>query len=218
MSGILDHSLTIRRNFVNRLRTIAGMTLVVILAACGPAASGGSTEPDASEGQASQAQSSGGGPEPSFSAGVVADLEALIPDTIGDITMDKSSMQGNEFLVSGDGDEATIAFLQDIGVSPNDVSMAIGFGFSADFAQGLSMFVFRAQGADPARLSSAWKTVLDADRETPLEWTDTNFGGKDVATSVDGINTNYVYSQGDVLVVVSSSDTALAEEAIRGLP
>lgn len=203
---------------MNRLRTIAGMTLVVILAACGPAASDGSTEPDASEAQPSQAQSSGNGPEPSFSAGLVADLEALIPDTIGEITMDVSSMRGNEFLVSDDSDPATVKFLQDIGVPPSAVSMAVGFGFSADFESTLVMFIFKAEGANPDNLVSAFKESTDADRDEPLEWTSANVGGKQVETALDGDGTIYLYSKDDMLIFIGASDPAIAEEVLSGLP
>lgn len=205
---------------MNRVRTIAALAaLVIILAACGPAASSGSSEPSsqASIAESSAAQASDGGNEPVFSEGVVADLEALIPDTVGGITMDKSSMQGNEFLVTAD-DPAMIAFLQDTGVSPSDVSMAVGIGFSAETGTSVVMGIFRAKGADSARLMSALKESWEADRETPLEWSTTNFGGKQVEAASDEGQTLYFYSRGDMLVYVSATDPAVSEEVISGLP
>ena len=72
---------------MNRFRTIAVTALAgLALVACGPAASSSSGAPSsAASAAASQAQaSSGGGVLPSFTAGAVEDLEALIPDTVGE--------------------------------------------------------------------------------------------------------------------------------------
>jgi len=205
---------------VNRIRTIAVTVIAgLVLVACGPAASG-SAEPEpggaASQAASQGAQASQGGPAPSFSAGVVADLEALIPDTVGDLTINKTSMRGNEFLVSPDSDPAMVQFLQDVGVSPDDLSIAIGFGFSADAS--VAMFVFRAAGADSNTLLNAWKQVTDADAETPIEWASATVGGKQVETTDQGGGTTYLYVKNDLLVFLSTSDPATAEEIIGGLP
>jgi hypothetical protein len=205
---------------VHRFRTIA-VTVVAGLAlvACGPAASGGSNEPSsAASAAASEAQSSsGGGVLPSFTEGAVADLEALIPDTVGDLAMQKSSTRGDEFLTSADADPAVAKFVSDLGVKPSDISIAIGFGFSADGSSSLGMFVFRASGADTNRLISAFKTANDADRDTPLEWSSSTIGDKQVESAVDGETTYYLYAKGDVLFFLSG-DPASTEEAISGLP
>jgi hypothetical protein len=207
---------------VNRFRTIAVTAIAgFVLVACGPSASGssgaGASQPPASQ----AAQASGGGPEPLFSSGVAADLEALIPDTIGGLTMDKSSMKGNEFLVSPDSDPSTVKFLQDLGISPNDVSMAFGFGFTAETpttpAASAIMFVFRAAGADSGRLVSAFKAATEADA-SPLEWTNTNFGGKQVQTSVSGGATTYLYAKGDTLFFLTATDNDAAAQVIGDLP
>jgi hypothetical protein len=201
---------------VNRFRTIAVTTVAgLALVACGPAASSSSGEPSvaASEAQAS----SGGGVLPSFTEGAVADLEALIPDTVGDLAMQKSSTRGDEFLTSADADPAVAKFVSDLGVKPSDISIAIGFGFSADGSSSLGMFVFRASGADTSRLISAFKTANDADRDTPLVWTNSTIGGKQVESAVDGETTYYLYAKGDVLFFLSGDPTS-TEEAISGLP
>ena len=205
---------------MHRFRTIA-VTAVAgfALVACGPSASSDSGEPSsgASEAGASQAAASEDAAQPSFSEGLVADLEALIPDTIGDLTMQKSSMRGNEFLVSENSDPATVKFLEDIGVEPSDVSMAVGFGFSTDAATSLIMFVFRAEGADTNQLISAFKASLDSERDSPLTWTSGEIGGKSVEKTLDGESAIYLYAEDDILVFVSG-DADSAEEAISGLP
>jgi len=200
---------------VNRFRTIAVTAVAgLALVACGSAASS-SSEP--SSAAASEAQASQAAAGPSFTAGAVEDLEALIPDTVGDLSMQKSSTKGDEFLTSGDADPAVAKFVSDLGVQPSDISIAIGFGFSADGASSLGMFVFRASGADTNRLISAFKTANDADRDTPLVWSNTTLGGKQVESAVDGETTYYLYAKGDVLFFLSGDPTS-TEEAISGLP
>ena len=205
---------------MNRFRTIAVTTVAgLALVACSSAASTSSSQPSSAASAApSEAQaSSGGGVLPSFTAGAVEDLEALIPDTVGDLAMQKSSTRGDEFLTSADADPAVAKFVSDLGVKPSDISIAIGFGFSADGSSSLGMFVFRASGADTNRLIAAFKTANDADRDTPLVWSNTTIGGKQVESAVDGDTTYYLYAKGDVLFFLSG-DPASTEEAISGLP
>jgi hypothetical protein len=205
---------------VNRFLTVA-VTVVAgfVLVACGPAASSSSSvQSTAPSVAASQAPaSSGGGVAPSFTAGAVADLEALIPDKVGTLTMNKTSTQGDKFLTSSGSDPAVVKFVNDLGVKPSDISIAIGFGFSADASSSLGMFVFRASGADTNRLIAAFKVANDSGRQTPLKWTSTTLGGKQVETAVDGDTTYYLYAKGDVLFFLSG-DPASTEEAISGLP
>lgn len=205
---------------MHRFRTIAVTAVAgIVLVACGPAASSDSGEPSsgASQAAASQAQASEDAIQPSFSEGLVADLEALIPDTVGDLEMTKTSMRGNEFLISGSSDPATVQFLEDLGVAPDDVSMAVGFGVSTEAATSLIMFVFRAEGADTNQLVSAFKASLDSQRETPLTWTSDEIGGKSVEKALDGETAIYLYAKDDILIFVSG-DADSAAEAVSELP
>jgi hypothetical protein len=203
---------------VNRFRTIA-LTAVTgfVLIACGPAASGGSEAPGHSEAAASQAEASSDGVQPSFTEGAVADLEALIPDTVGDMTLTKTSTKGDEFIASADSDPAVAKFIEDLGVSPGDISLAIAFGFTADASSSIGIFVFRAAGADTNRLISAFKEANDADRNAPLVWSSASVGGKSVETAVDEEQTFYLYAKDDILFFISG-DPASTEEAISELP
>jgi hypothetical protein len=195
---------------VNRLRNGATTAaLIMVLAACRPAASGSSNEPSSATSPAASAAQASRGP--------VADLEAWIPDTVAGVTMQKQSMQGNDALLEFD-DQAAITLLQDLGVSPSDVSLAIGIGYSAALNFSARMFVFRAAGVDPDRLEAAFKKAIDAARDTPLKWTSTSIGAKQVETAVDGPATNYLYVKDDVLVFLLPSDQDVAAEIISGLP
>ena len=113
---------------MNRFRTAATLTILgILIAACGSSGSGSPT-PTASP--TPVAQASAGGPGPSFTQGAVADLEAIIPDKVGDLTMQKQSMKGSQFLTNSSSSPEAVKFVQDLGVSPNDISIAIGSGFT----------------------------------------------------------------------------------------
>ena len=207
---------------MNRSRTLVVAGLVaIVLAACGSS----SVSPSASQAESvapseSAAESPGIG-LPSFSAGVVAELEALIPDEIGGVTMQKFSMRGDQFLTSGQEDPTTARFLEELGVSPNDVSIAFGFGFAPDFTSGAAMFVFRAEGASEDRLLQVFKDSMDEDRDVPLEWTTVTIAGHEVESATDADADDqamFLYAKGELLYFVSTTDPAAAEEVIAGLP
>jgi hypothetical protein len=144
-----------------------------------------------------------------------AELEALIPDRVGGQSMTKTSMKGDSFLDDApDGGDAARAFFEGIGVNPSDVSVAFGFS-----PAGVAVQIFRAPGADADALVEGFKDATDADRNTPLDWTATNVGGKDVETAVnaDSEQTLFLYGVGDLVVVVSG-DEANAAEILSGMP
>jgi hypothetical protein len=203
---------------VNRLLTIALTAITgIALVACGSAASSGAPSREASQ-AASQAESSGGGPLPSFTAGAVADLEALIPDTVGDMTISKQSMQGSEFLTAPGSDPAAVKFVEDLGVSASDISIATGQGNNADFTKFVFVFVIRASGVDSDRLVSAFKTASATGDASPLSWSDATVAGKSVETAEAGGGANYIYAKGDVMFWVIASDATVAEQFIGLLP
>lgn len=204
---------------MNRFRTIA-LTAVAgfVLVACGPASSS-SGQPGKSEAAASQPQASGGGAQPSFTAGAVSELENVIPDTVGDLSIKKESLKGSEFLVAADSDPAQVKFVEDLGVSPSDISIATGSANNADFTEFLFVFVIRAQGADSNRLKSAFLTASAADGSTPLEWADATVGGKSVQTAGGGaIGTSYLYATGNILVWLVAGPDTVAAEFLSKLP
>jgi hypothetical protein len=204
---------------VNRLLTIALTAITgIALVACGSAASSAPSN-EASQAAGSQAQSSsGGGPEPSLTAGAVADLEALIPNSVGGLTITKQSVQTSEFLTAPGSDPAAVKFVEDLQVSPSDISIATGSGSSADFTKFVFVFVIRAQGADSDRLISAFKTATSTGEASPLEWSSATVAGKAVETAGGDTGTNYIYAKGDVLFWLIASDATLAEQFIGLLP
>ena len=200
---------------MNRFRTIAVTAIAgFVLVACGPTASqSGAESASAQPSQAASvaAQPSAGGVLPSFTTGAAPDLEALIPDTVGSLTITKISWQGNEFLLAPSITPALIKFIQDLGVSPSDISAALGVGSSSDGT--VSMFVIRAVGADSSRLVTAFKTA-----QSPLPWSTSTVGGKQVEVADLGGASTYLYTKGDVLVWVTANYPAAAEDVLSRLP
>jgi hypothetical protein len=205
---------------LSRLPSIA---LVLMLAAT-IAACGGSPSTSPSAGVATQQASPSPTDASSTSADALpsldlpsddAELEALIPDQVGGQPMTKASMKGDSFLDDApDGGDAARTFFEGINVNPADVSVAFGFS-----PAGIVVQIFRAPGADAAALVEGFKEATDEDRDTPLEWSDANVGGKDVETAADADSeqTFFLYGVGDLMVVVGG-DEGSAAEVLSGMP
>jgi hypothetical protein len=203
---------------VNRFRTIAMAAIAgFVLVACGPAASG-STAPSKAAQASQAAQASGGGVGPSFTEGAVADLEALLPDKVGDLTMTKSSSKGSDYLTASGSSPEMIQFLHAVGVSPSDVSLAIGSAYNTDLSSGVFMFVIRAKGADSGKLVAAFKTASATGTQSPIQWVSANLAGKSVQSAQSNGATNYLYTKGDVLFWFIATSPALGEQLIGLLP
>lgn len=150
------------------------------------------------------------------------DLEALIPDKIGNLTLIKASMTGKEFVGSAGAPQEAQDFLSGLGVSTDDVTVALGLGAdTTGVGHAVAVLLFRAQGASSDRLLSLFKEATDRERKTPLDWQPASLGGKDVQKAADpqqGGNTIYLYATGDLLVFVTAGDDTQAGEALAALP
>lgn len=195
-----------------------GVFTLGLLVACVPASPEASGFPSTG---ASVAPSGSSEPLPSFTSGEVPELEALIPDAIGEIVIQKLSMRGADFLGGDDPDPAVEQFLNDLGVPPEAISLAFGFGFGPDLNEGAAIFVFRAEGAGADRLLRVYRESLDRERETPLDWQPVTAGGKQALVAVDAEQDDraiYLYATGDTLFVVSATDPADSEAILAGVP
>ena len=207
---------------MNSLRAALAAILLLALAAAACSSGGASASPTPSASVPSvepSIASSSEGALPSLPSGA-EDLEALIPDTIGGVALQKLSMRGNAFANSGGASAEAEEFLRTLGVSPEDVSVAIGFGLSTDTDSGVAVFVFRAEGADSDRLLQAFKDATDAERETPLEWESVNIGGKQVERAADPEQNNrvYLYVKDDLLAFVATTNEDDEAEVLGGMP
>lgn len=199
----------------------ATICLGLLAAACGGGASSTSTS-TASPSPTAQPSAAGssGLAVPSLPSSA-KDLEALIPDEIGGISLTKFSMQGNEFVNSGSSTEETQKFLEGLGVSTDKVAVAAGYGVATDSGDALAVFVFRAEGAGTERLLTLFKEATDADRQAPLDWKTATVGGKQVERAIDPEQDNqvvYLYASGDVLFFLASTKEENAADALEALP
>ena len=203
---------------MNRFSAVALAALVaVMISACGP------TTPVGSEAAIATPTPQ---PTPTQSAlpslpSSAKDLEALIPAKVGNVTLQKASMTGNEFVGSGNATKEAQDFLDALGVSSNDVAVAIGFGADIDSGDAVAVLLFRAEGASSDRLLSLFKEATDKERDTPLQWQAADLGGKHVEKATDpdqNGGTLYLYATGDLLVFVTAGSDDQAAEALSALP
>jgi ABC-type glycerol-3-phosphate transport system substrate-binding protein len=199
---------------LNRTRVaLATICVGLLVAACGGGASSNSASRVSATPTATQSSI-----QPSLPSSA-KDLEAFVPDKVGGITLQKFSMQGDEFVSSGGATEETQQFLEGLGVDTDDVAVAAGFGSSTDTGA-LVVFVFRAEGAGTDRLLTVFKQALDSDRDVPLQWQDANVGGKQVerATDAEQEGQVYLYANGDILFYLAATREEDVAEVLEALP
>jgi len=204
---------------VNRFTAVAmGALVAVVISACGP--SGSPSGSAAALATATPEPTPTGTAAPSLPSSA-KDLEALIPAKIGTVTLQKASMTGNEFVGSGNATKEAQDFLDALGVSSNDVAVAIGFGADLNSGDAIAVLLFRAEGASSDRLLSLFKEATDKERDTPLQWQAADLGGKHVEKASDpeqAAGTLYLYATGDLLVFVTAGSDDKAAEALSALP
>jgi len=148
------------------------------------------------------------------------ELEKLIPDSVGGVTLQKFSMKGNEFIASASSSAETKAFLDALGVSPADVAVAFGYGADPSSPSAVAVFVFHAQGAGSDKLITVFKKAAD-EGSTTYTWQAGNVGGKSVQIGTNPASANakiYLYATNDDLFFVSTSTEAQATEVLGNLP
>jgi hypothetical protein len=145
-----------------------------------------------------------------------AELEALLPDTLGGVTLQKSSWSGADFVNQNSTSTELVAFLQSLGKSLSDISAAAAFSPTFDN----SIFAFRVNGVDHNILISEFQKAENTGLDTPIPWTSATVGGKSVfqATTDTAGEMIYVYGVADLFFEVTSNDPAIAAEALSKLP
>lgn len=143
-------------------------------------------------------------------------LEALLPTTLGGVSLIVESQAGTELSTnSGPFD----AFLAGLGKTRADFSLA------SAYAQGglkAEVGAWRVKGADPSLLLPGFRTAVQGSSTTPLTTAEEIMADRNVTRIGDpGQLTRgplYVIVRGDALFFVQTPDRALAEEAIGKLP
>lgn len=143
-------------------------------------------------------------------------LEALLPDTVGDLTLTKFSVKGAEFFTGAGTDPAFKDFLDRVHAQPDDVSAAV----AADQGSTLQVLALRVAGANSDDLKTEFRRALSESASTTVTLSEATVGGKSVLTGFDPDQEAnvYFYVVNDVLFFVTTSDKTVAEAALQKLP
>lgn len=165
---------------------------------------------------------------PSFSLAIptfhgAADLEAMLPEEIGGVRLNRQSMGGETIqqLSGSSGGETLTQFVQKLGKQPSDLSAA----FASDAAGKLTVTALRVAGANQDQLLQEFKKTTQEQAtkaNSQVTLADATVGGKSVTTitraATATTGSQYVYAKGDTLFQVATTDAALAEQALSKLP
>jgi hypothetical protein len=148
------------------------------------------------------------------------ELQGLIPEEVNGIALERLSMRGNEFVSSGQATDETQQFLEGLGVSPDAISVAAGFGAAQDGRLAV-VFIFRADGAAPDRLLAAFQDAAAEERGAALGWQPATVGGKTVERAMDPGEPGqslYLYARESVLVFVAATEQDDAAKVLEAMP
>ena len=143
-------------------------------------------------------------------------LEALLPDTVGNLALTKFSVKGAEFFTGAGTDPAFKDFLDRVHAQPDDVSAAV----AADQGSTLQLLAMRVAGANTDDLKTEFRRALGESASTTVTLSEATVGGKSVLTGFDPDQEAnvYFYVVNDVLFFVTTADKTVAEAALQKLP
>jgi hypothetical protein len=145
------------------------------------------------------------------------ELEALLPETLGGVTLIRESQRGTELSARS---PALESFLADLGRSLDDFSLASAYNGGGSLKAEVG--AWRIRGADPTQLLDGFAGTVQASSTTPLPVTSLELAGRTVTRiGEEGDLTRgplYAYTLGEVILFVQTPDVALAAEAIGKLP
>jgi hypothetical protein len=149
------------------------------------------------------------------------DLESKLPSTLNGVALTKYSVKGSESFDQNDSASQELSTcLGTVGKTPNDFSAA----FAGDLSGQLSIQIaaFRAAGADGGKLLSC---LVDASKKDApdAQVTQSSVGGKNVTVVNDPSTAAdqglvYLYSNGDTIYFVQTTDANLAGSALQEMP
>ena len=145
------------------------------------------------------------------------ELEALLPETLGGVTLIRESQRGTELSTRS---PALESFLADLGRSLDDFSLASAYNGGGSLKAEVG--AWRIRGADPTLLLDGFTGTVQASSATPLPVTSLELAGRTVTRiGEEGDLTRgplYAYTLGEVILFVQTPDVELAAEAIGKLP
>ena len=167
--------------------------LLIVVAACG-GGDGGETE-------------TAGSPAASLDVHGAADLEALLPERLGEVDLTRASYTGEAVTrVAGFDSTMLEGLLEDVGATTDDLSV----GIAGDTGGQVLIAAIRVDGVSPDETVDFFVGEMDDYR-----FEERTVAGKTVMTTAGG--GIYFYPSGDVMFEIVG-ENALAEEAIAELP
>jgi hypothetical protein len=201
----------------------AALGLALLVAACGgsastsPAASAASSQAAAATSAPTDAAAStdtSGGQSPdasvpdiSLAPGNASDLEAMLPDKVGTITITKTSMDYSSIpwasLSSGTGSSDIEQILKDNGKTLGDIRFAMGIGSNAAAAAMPTMvYALQVKGLDATKFATAFDSSYATDPSITV-------GGKPVKGQISGGFGTITYLHNDVVFLALGSEADL---------
>lgn len=200
-------------------RITAFLIAGLLLAACAPA----SLAPDESEAASlpseAPAESSGDGTGSSFVPGA-GDLDGILPDSVGGITLEYEYAEGQAVLGSEGVTPEVQTFFDRIGANVGNLSSAIGSGFDEASGDIIFILAFRVAGSDEGRLRDGFRTVLE-EEDPDQVFVEDNIAGKNVlgyGAADEPTPSGYMYVKNDVVFLIGASTPELTEEVLSLLP
>ena len=144
-------------------------------------------------------------------------LEEILPKTVDGTALSSQSTTATDALSGDPTSDALFSWLSTNGKQPNDLEIAEAYDptstVDADFT------AFRVQGIAPAELRQELVASWLGANASGITTTNKTIGGKQVLAIDYGDQgaLDYVYEQGDAVVILSSSDPALVEKVLSGL-
>jgi hypothetical protein len=161
-------------------------------------------------------------PEPSVDASgtgrhAAPQLEALLPETLGGVTLTRESQRGVDLSQQSD---ALDTFLSGLGKTIDDFTVASAYSSSGDIEAQVGAWQIR--DAPSSALMAGFIEAVQASSTTKLTVSDTLLSGHEVTQiGVSGQLTQgplYAYVRADTILFVQTTDPALAAEAMALLP
>jgi hypothetical protein len=208
-----------------RILSLTALSVAALsLAACNAASSSGapaSAAPSAAASAPAASAAASMSPAASASASAAAstgaatgDLEALVPATVGDVTMSATETDGETYVIANVNRQLG-PILTALGKTPADVQVVSATGSAAGGAT-LFIDVVRVNGADATALLDAFQTAASAAPGAQVETSDV--GGRQVVTVTNPSYTLAVTATGDTLIYIQSPDAELVTTAVEALP
>ena len=191
-------------------RVLAGaLGLALLVAACGGSASATPTPAASTAGQAPGDSAVPSTPAINLPAGNAGDLEALIPTTVGTMTLQKTSFDLSTIPLAGmPFDNSKLSpLLAKYGKTAADVRMAMGIAASATGAT--EVIAIQLKGVPATEFMTQLGSTTAADQ--------ISLGGKTVYGSSGAGMSSIVYPHDDILFLVIAAD-ADAATIVAALP